>query len=177
MKKSTALLLAGGLLAAIAGTAWAVQKVVRDEVGPQTCGGDDAVRTVACTGRFCDDVHLTCERVPAFTAIAPSTSTWTDYFSEEGTNYRFCWNGVELGVITGMQCTGSYCDNHRLQCSQLVFTSGRVNDSTCFWSEEISEEFGRAIAQPPAGFYATGMMCTGRFCDNLRFHFCRIDPR
>lgn len=149
----------------------------------------------ACTGRYCDNVSLLCETYP-LGALAPSWNGYqTPYFSEEhdpyGTwfsygwypyddeNYEVCHNlQSNPGVVTGIGCTGRYCDNISIECRQpeIYDTHYRkVVPSNCAWSQWISEEQGAV----DFGWnrYITGVECSGSYCDNKRFYVCSlVDP-
>ncbi|HPG49490.1 MAG TPA: hypothetical protein PLA65_10075 [Spirochaetota bacterium] len=117
-----------------------------------------------CKGRYCDDVNLLCRG----SGFNQTSSWWTDYFSEEGTNWRVCDSNA---FVTGIRCTGKYCDNVSLRCSQLDNGGVRQN---CYWTSDLSEEDGGTFVAPESMFVA-GARCSGRYCDNMQFYLCRAD--
>jgi hypothetical protein len=140
-------------------TAWTT-----DGAAPVETGGTSLARGLRCSGRYCDDVSL----LGGDAGYGLTASWWTDWFSEEGQNWRVCDSN---GFVTGMQCSGSYCDNVSLRCSQL--DNGGVR-AGCYWTAGISEEGGgRFVA--PAGMYVAGASCNGRYCDDMHLLMCRVD--
>jgi len=140
-------------------TAWTTDGAAAIETGDPFL-----VRGLRCSGRYCDDLRL----LGVDSATVQTSSWWTDYFSEEGQNYRICDND---GFVTGIRCTGDYCDNVSLRCSQL--DNGGVR-SQCYWTASVSEEGGgRFVA--PEGMYVAGMSCNGRYCDNINLYVCQLD--
>ncbi len=117
-----------------------------------------------CAGRYCDDVGL----LAVESGHVQTSSSWTDYFSEEGANERICPGS---GFVTGLRCSGSYCDDVSLRCSEL--DNGGVR-SSCFWSAPVSEESGGKLVAPEST-YVAGVRCEGRYCDNLRLYLCQAD--
>jgi hypothetical protein len=142
-----------------------------------------------CSGRYCDNVSLLCETFP-FGALAPSWNGYvTAYFSEEhdpyGTwfssgwypwddeNYEVCHNQQTTpGVVTGIGCSGSYCDNISIECRQPEVAGVKLAATNCSWSGWISEEQGSV----DFGWnrYITGVECNGSRCDNKRFYVCSL---
>jgi len=121
-------------------------------------------RGLRCSGRYCDDIGL----LSVESGYRLADSWWTDWFSEEGQNYRIC---DKEGFVTGLGCSGSYCDNIALRCSQL---SGAGSRRRCFWTGAISEENGGRFVAPERT-YVAGVSCNGRYCDNLNLYLCQPD--
>lgn len=69
-------------------------------------------------------------------------------------------------LINRMQCTGSFCDNVRIQ---NVLTSRTYNHS--YWSSFFSEEgSGSGLNQrtcTSSSEFMTGIACNGGYCDNV----------
>ncbi|WP_437311946.1 hypothetical protein [Sorangium sp. So ce388] len=132
-----------------------------DEHPPIECASAQLISGVECSGNYCDNIRVDC--VP--TAGSFGASSWTAFFSEEGTNYRIC--GANQWV-TGIACTGHFCDNISLECTTVNGKSvGR-----CSWSTDHSDESGPY--QAPAGWYVRGVRCRGAFCDNMSYHVCEL---
>ncbi|WP_246053000.1 RICIN domain-containing protein [Leptospira semungkisensis] len=135
-----------------------------DGSAPIQMDGPFLTQGLRCNGRYCDDVNL----LATETSYTQTNSWWTDYFSEEGTNYRICDNN---GFVTGIQCSGSYCDNVSLRCSQLNNSGVRTG---CYWTAGVSEEGGGKFVAPQS-MYVAGASCNGRYCDNMSLYLCQAD--
>lgn len=137
-----------------------------------TTDGSAAIQTgntfltqgIRCDGRYCDNVNL----LATESGYTHTNSWWTDYFSEEGTNYRVCDNNA---FVTGIQCSGSYCDNISLKCSQLNNNGVRAG---CYWTAGVSEESGGKFIAPES-MYIAGVSCSGRYCDSKQLYLCQAD--
>ena len=68
---------------------------------------------VACRGAYCDDLRLNFMRSPNLQNLRQCY--WTGEFSEEQQrgNTRECGSGY---FVSGIKCTGPYCDNLNLYC-------------------------------------------------------------
>lgn len=132
-----------------------------EENPPIICDNASLMSAVQFSGRYSDNVRAYCSP----TSGTLGSSYWTSYFSEEGTNYRFCDWGY---WVTGLSCTGGYCDNVALQCSYI----GNVTATSCYWTGWMSEENGGYLGFG-AGYYMRGAQCSGSNCDNMRFYVCR----
>jgi hypothetical protein len=135
---------------------------------PLFCNSNLGTSGCACSGDNCDNLNLACTPVPTGILLDYSTSSWSGPFSEEGAkdgrNSRICEGE---GIVTGVECTGRYCDNLNLQCTKLV-SGGRTN---CAWSGSLSDEKGAYRFD----HWIAGVMCTGRFCDNMKFLVCDLE--
>jgi hypothetical protein len=130
-----------------------------EEYPPVSCDAGSVVGAAQCSGWYCDNIRLSCQ--PSNKGVGPTT--WTSYFSEEGTNHRFCpWNAW----LSGIACNGWYCDNIALQCTVLSATP-----YNCFWTGWMSEEYGGQVSLP-MGYAARGVQCDGPYCDNKRYYAC-----
>lgn len=132
-----------------------------EEYPPVGCDPGSLVGEFGCSGGWCDNVRLDC--VP--TGQSAGGSSWTSYFSEEGTNYRQCGEGAWM---TGIACKGGWCDDVAIQCTSYP----NIAAKDCYWTGWISEEGGGTLTFGP-GFYARGALCGGSRCDNMRFLICR----
>lgn len=121
-------------------------------------------------------------------ASPASAATWSSYFSEEtDPNYAWCGTGDE--AVSGVRCSGSYCDNVSIRCQPLPFN---LEVSFYHWSQPFSEEgsnIGTTVSHPhPNRYYTdlltqnmhvcnangeagvvTGFQCdSGSYCDNIQ---------
>jgi hypothetical protein len=153
-----------------------------EEFAPALCNGNSGVRGARCTGSFCDNVGLLCgDLAGSGYVLDHSRDYWTPFFSEEGANTTVETCGLTCrqrqlnqefcdGIVTGIGCSGSYCDNVRLRCSP--FSSAGVSTSGCFWTASFSEEQGSEVFPSDHFYVATGAQCTGSNCDNMSFFVC-----
>jgi hypothetical protein len=136
-----------------------------EESPPLTCAHGQAVQGLDCTGRYCDNVSLYCTS----TGRATGWGTWLPYFSEEGSGSADEGHCVANDMwMTGLGCSGKYCDNLSMLCSQMVGSS----TGTCWWSAWYSEE--QAPYYAPNGYYVKGIECDGSYCDNKRYRYCAM---
>jgi hypothetical protein len=151
-----------------------------EETEPSVCAFGDLVSGFGCRGSYCDNVRPECER----RRLEISSRFWATQISEERTDLcqaqsgetTRCFNYMQkcstTGFMSGVSCSGHYCDNLSLEC---VFLEDFTRTG-CYWSSWISEENGGTILLP-VGYYAAGMECSGHYCDNKRFYACRLRPR
>jgi hypothetical protein len=132
-----------------------------EEYAPVVCDSAALVNRAQCRGRYCDDIRAYCQP----TAGTVGASYWTTYFSEEGTDYRYCNAGY---WVTGFSCSGDYCDNISLQCTYIYGISAK----NCYWTGWHSEEGGGTLAFGNQ-YYARGAQCDGSNCDNKRYYVCQ----
>ena len=133
-----------------------------EEFQPLVCGAGRLVRGFDCFGSYCDQVSIDC--IPS--GAQHGESHWTSYFSEEGSgaaDERHCPWGE---FVTGVACSGSYCDELSLRCTEAIGTGF----SSCQWSGWYSEEQGPF--QTPSGRFIKGVECSGSYCDNKRYRHC-----
>lgn len=154
----------------------------------------EAVSGVRCRGSYCDEVGIRCQDLPA--DITVSGYHLSDSFSEEGghiatsssfgwyrsdsPNSHVCnWGQSDPGVVTGLRCTGSYCDNIQLECATPIATlNGRnepVRFTNCSWSGWYSEEDPWFAYGATANQYIAGIECSGSYCDDKRYYVCRME--
>jgi len=170
---------------------------VSEEYGgpPAYCqASNEGAVGAACSGRYCDNVRLYCETFPYGITLDSNTRYWTGFFSEEikgprlGTlegwyplyeqNTEVCNGGSTGGIVQGMRCSGSYCDNISLKCAVPVRWVNGVRDpatmKNCAWSGWYSEEQG----SKDFGWnrYISGVRCSGRYCDNKQYYVCSLAP-
>ena len=133
-----------------------------EEYPPITLNNQYVVSGANCSGRYCDNIQFRAHDLNRNRL----SNYWTSYFSEEGTNYRYCGTNR---FVTGVACKGRYCDNVSLQCSSF---SG-VTRGSCYWTGWFSEESG--VKTLASGYHAAGMQCSGAYCDNKRIYACRAN--
>ena len=138
------------------------------EICQATCAREGACRAWTYVEPGVQGTNARCWLKNSVPASAPKScctsgvkvnSQFTDWFSEEYPSRQICPAGY---VVTGIKCSGEYCDNMQLKCSAIpgMVLSGLVHD-TPFFSEEGTNFYkndGQAIV---------GMSCSGRYCDNI----------
>lgn len=140
---------------------------VSEEQPPTICPNNYAVRGFDCDGSYCDNVAINCR--PVFGAEF-GQSIWTPYFSEEGSmDERRGQCAGPQRWMTGVACSGSYCDNLTIRCTAFPGTT----PSNCSWSGWFSEEQPRFNA--PNGYFIKTVECGGSYCDNKRYRYCRMN--
>ena len=75
-------------------------------------------------------------------------------------------------VVNGVQCSGRYCDNMRLQCGRMA-AGYRVSTSKRMEVAFFSEEQGLRHCQD--GYFLRGMECSGRYCDNVKLYCALVE--
>jgi len=152
-------------------------RATSEESPPLTCRLGSLVSGFRCSGKYCDNIKLECTN----NNYEISARNWEDYVSEEDRRSTEMVDGLLVrrndnlqlcgtkGFLTGVGCKGSYCDNISIECSVIKGVERRTNG---FWTTWVSEEKGGTL-QFPRGYYAAGIECKGKFCDNKRFYVCR----
>jgi hypothetical protein len=128
-----------------------------------SCIGQSMINQVQCTGRYCDNVRLYCA-VPDGGDQPLFLHRLLHSFSDEGGNGMCDANEW----VTSFGCSGRYCDNIWLTCTNM----GAITPTNCHWTPYVSEENGGTLDFGP-GFFATGAQCSGNYCDNMRFYVCQ----
>ena len=114
-------------------------------------------------------------------AVAIAPASWSQWISEEnGGPWAFC--GPTNQAISGVRCSGSYCDNVSVRCETLPYGITMQHFSV---SETFSEEDNGIGTTSSEGWYRyddsnshvckwagssgimTGFRCQGRYCDNI----------
>lgn len=101
-----------------------------------------------------------------------NSNHWTQWFSEEGQNYRYCPSDM---VMNEVQCKGGFCDNMRLKCGTLK-NGYRVNRSKTKPVEMVKTNISPkkvpiiTDGYCPDGYYIYGLACSGPYCDNIKLH-------
>jgi hypothetical protein len=140
---------------------------VSEENPPVNCASGYAVRGIACTGEYCDNMSLWC----CSYMIGPDnivTDGWTGYFSEERHDYTYTPTG---SFVYGLACNHDYCDNINLQ---YLFSNSLRYAGQCSTVGPVSEENPNHIECGNDEFVA-GMYCTGDYCDNVSLYCCKAN--
>jgi hypothetical protein len=70
--------------------------------------------------------------------------------------------------ISGIRCTGGYCDNIRIFCTRISDAAiGRGS-----WMAWVSEEQGRR--ECPPNHLIAGLACRGGYCDNISLYCVEV---
>jgi hypothetical protein len=144
---------------------------ISEETPPAVCDPGSFLSGVRCTGDYCDNLRISCSRLPG---ASLGRALWTPWVSEEQ-GRRAC---PSRHLIAGLTCRGRYCDNLSLYCVEV--TDLRLVH--CSQSRSVSEEGGgrldflAAIGADKAGqrVAARGITCSGRYCDNKTFNVCEV---
>lgn len=198
MSQSYISLFGAGLVLASLGLASPAQAgwtgYVSEEDGPAYCPYNQGTTGFACWGDYCDDVALYCSTLPSWSWLDYTTTYWSSYFSEEGSsdlgqvvcadgpsgsycesfklgdNLHYCFGGrtINKGIVTGIRCDGSNCDNISLECTKPAV--GRL--TSCFWSDWVSEE--EWYVYFASNQFVTAVECSGDYCDDKRFYVCSL---
>lgn len=132
------------------------------------CAGPDG--SSAASGRYCDNIEITCTKIP--TATVGADHYWTPWVSEERPSTAWCGPGPNL--IAGFACNGGYCDNISVFCVPLV----NLRAIHCWTTRSVSEENGGTLSfqEGSSGgiVVASQMNCSGSHCDNKTFQVCQI---
>lgn len=144
---------------------------ISEETPPAICDPGSFVSEVRCTGRYCDDIRITCQALPG---ASLGRAVWTPWVSEEQ-GRRNCPRGH---LIAGLACRGSYCDNLSLLCVEVT----NLRQTNCTGTGSVSEENGGRLNFFAAGggdvagqrILARAMTCSGKYCDNKSFQVCEV---
>jgi hypothetical protein len=145
---------------------------ISEETPPATCARGSFISGIRCTGRYCDNIQISCAR---FRDAALGPGIWTAWVSEEQGS-RAC---PQKHLIAGLKCRGKYCDNISLYCVEVK----NMRADSCRDTRYVSEERGGSLSFlegiDVAGQmrFARSMRCSGRYCDNKSFNVCEISRR
>lgn len=142
-------------------TAWISEESASSSV---TCDSGLSAYGIECSGDYCDHVRLYCSS-EGFPTLATSGSSWTAYASEEGGSVSCPANAV----VTGIRCSGDYCDNISLECTPVSSTGGGATYTGTRVSDETTEETATD------GYRLYGMGITGEYADNLTPWFVQYE--
>jgi hypothetical protein len=70
--------------------------------------------------------------------------------------------------ISGIRCTGSYCDNIKISCA--VFRGAALGRAS--WMPWVSEEQG--LRECPQNHLIAGLACQGSYCDNVSLYCVEV---
>lgn len=90
----------------------------------------------------------------------PMAFSFLNWHSEETPGSSQCPAGQ---VVTGFDCSGSYCDNVRLECHAYPGASVAGSGPWSAWFEHN----GKSSHVCPSGTKVTGIDCWGSYCDNI----------
>lgn len=142
---------------------------ISEETPPAACDTGSFVSEVKCIGKYCDNIAISCAR---FRNVNLGRTAWTSWVSEEQGGSRSCPNNY---LVAGVACRGKYCDNLSLYCVEVT----NATQFSCSTTSSVSEEHGGRLGffrGDKAGqlFAATGVQCSGKYCDNKAFNVCEI---
>ena len=102
----------------------------------------------------------------AFAAGRPAMSASLGPISEE-TPPAVCDPGA---FVTGIKCTGKYCDNIRIFCSSPRNIVSASANWTRWVSEETNDEGVKGFRSCPGQSYIAGLACNGKYCDKISLY-------
>jgi len=88
--------------------------------------------------------------------LAVKAPEWTAWFSDEGWGSASC-----NGLISGMDCSGRYCDKVRLGCDYSVGMDHGASHRNSWFSDDSESVCS-------SGQFVTAVQCKGRYCDDMR---------
>ncbi|MEM6992518.1 MAG: hypothetical protein AAF721_18535 [Myxococcota bacterium] len=116
-------------------------------------------------------------------AANAAPTTWSDWFSEDTNPYWARCTGNDRAV-SGVRCSGSYCDNVGIRCQDMPWWIRTVNRRWTQWFSEEGSDIATDYPTNPGAWYTTdltesqhvcnaggsggivtGMACGGRYCD------------
>jgi hypothetical protein len=97
-----------------------------------------------------------------------SPTAWSGWVSEELPNLE-CSSG---NLIRGGECSGSYCDNIRVDCSGVAGSFGNA-----YWTTFFSDEGASNYRKCGPKHWVTGIDCSGSWCDNLSLECTEVTNR
>ncbi|MBC8070552.1 MAG: hypothetical protein IAG13_19630 [Deltaproteobacteria bacterium] len=126
------------------------------------CGFGQAVQSIKCTGGYCDNLTLDCEPHGAEIVYGDGFLNY-DISEENPDTFALC---PADGMVDGVDCAGSNCDNLTVHCEYTDLARSNL----CDWSGWFSEEQG--WANVPLGTAVAGIQCSGRYCDRMNLYWC-----
>jgi hypothetical protein len=104
-------------------------------------------------------------------------------YASDGTSARTCQDGIDSSrfnpnktLARGVECTGRYCDNMVLACSESPVTITRDSSHQPFWTSYISEESPNNQADCGDGWAIDGVRASGDYSDNVSVHCVKVTP-
>ena len=148
-----------------------VLRPISEETPPAVCRSGSFVSAIRCSGRYCDNVQITCTQLPGATVGADHR--WTPWVSEESTSPAWCGPGPKSYRGHGMRRKVL-----RQDLSLLRAAREPSNDPLQEHERRLRESGGSLVFAEgyPAGakVVATQLSCSGGYCDNLSFYGCQI---
>ncbi len=95
---------------------WTTSSISEEGGRNQSYGG--LLGAVRCHGGHCDNLFFMWMN-PTGVAVQTHQCHWTGWFSEENGGVSHCSGST---FVRGVQCSGSRCDNLRLQCCPVQYT-------------------------------------------------------
>jgi len=115
------------------------------------------------------------------TSTGEHTVPTNKYLSEEN-NYLFV-SSVECEdnyFVTNIECSGSYCDNKKLQCRKLMDSAGIYsNNSVTHWTDWgwSSAYIAKRRETCKTDYYVIGMQCRFSYCGSIKLKCRKIEVR
>lgn len=141
------------------------QMPISEDDPPAFCAGIDAVNGIQCLGKFCSMVAILCTNT--WNPLV-GDHEWTPTFSSDGPNQKGECRDDEQWM-TGLECSGKRCGKLKLLCT----TFGGSFPTDCQWSSAHSQE--HPPFEAPNGYFIKAMDCTGVYCDNKRYNYCKMN--
>lgn len=179
---------------ALAAFTWSPYFSEESEPPQQWCSlASQAVDGVRCQGSYCDDVSIRCNDLPF--GMTTQGHNWEaqitnpdaiviagpagDYIVSDE-NGHVC--GLGNGILTGLHCSGSHCEDLFLECATPVIeyegSMVAADFVNCDWSTTYSEEDPWFAYGASANRWITGIQCYNSHCDDKSYRVCQLaDPR
>lgn len=143
-----------------------------------------------CDLTHCDNVRMYCDTLPY--GITVNHYNVTSFFSEEDNGigsvtsvgwYRYdnsfshvCYYAGSAGILTGISCSGLWCDNISLECA-IPYTNFEgatepVELTNCSWTDYYDNADPPLVL--PYNRFITGVGCYGPYCQSKRFYVCSM---
>ncbi len=128
-----------------------------------------------CSDKYCDNRQLMFVSYDGFDRSdgGSTNRSWVRAISEERSRNFF--QAPEGTLISGLGCSGKYCDNVQLQVAGNRTANLFVDKSRQRWSRWISEERGMNEYIAEDGYFIIGYECRGKYCDDRRFLVAPLD--
>lgn len=142
----------------------------------RSCASGYALRGIRCEGRYCDNMELYC--CPYVSGEDPAGARqWSDkWFSEETPGEGANADQTNAGFVTGIRCSGRYCDSLSLE---FLTSPSLPNAGQCSFQPFFSEEGAMSGENEdfcPEGHFVAGLACREDYCDEVSLYCCRAGP-
>jgi hypothetical protein len=124
---------------------------------------DGLINGLRCTGRYCDNVAVSCH-----SPFQTTNPDWSRYFTDGDPDRAIC---PQNKFVTALKCDGRYCDNVAIRCEQVQ----DFKHHNCYWTSWFSEENGGTL-ELPESTYLAGLKCSGSYCDEKSAYICQTQP-